>query len=121
MTTVLAPRRRGNGSLMVLAVAVTLAGAAPLLLQLPRVDAIIPQAHAVERHGQDALKARRMLRVCPPENKRRKACPPGSAYGLSLAVWCETGTPLCPGAYTTIAGLEKTSFIRPCHQWKECK
>lgn len=92
-----------------------------LLLQIPRVDDIVKQRHAVERHGEDAIRARQGLARCKAENLRVRICP-SAKYALTLAFWCERpGAVLCPGAYTTIAGIEKTAFIRPCAEWRECK
>lgn len=88
--------------------------------QAPAYDIVIPQSHAVERHGNDAVKARLALHNCA-EGLRSQLCPgkPGT-YGLTVVFWCETGEYLCPGCYATIGGLEKTAFIRPCAQWRRC-
>lgn len=92
-----------------------------LLLQMPSVDDIIETLHAVETHGPDAVRARRGLKDCGPDDLRVKICRPAT-YGLTLAFWCQTeGAVLCPGAYTTIAGIEKTAFIRPCQEWERCQ
>lgn len=89
--------------------------------QLPPFENIQYRNHAVQSHGQDAVRARRELEGCKPENWRARLCPSGK-YGLSVVFWCEpVGASLCPGMYTTLGGIEKTSFIRPCDQWKECK
>lgn len=95
---------------------------AVLALQMPAVDTIRPRAHAVERHGQDAIAARRAVRLCKPTDLRVQECPRSSKYGRSLVWWCEPeGAALCPGRYTTVAGIEKTAFVRPCYKWRTCQ
>lgn len=91
-----------------------------LAIGLPSLDKVTTGTHAVERHGQDAINARTALTAC--KAPRSKLCPgKKGTYGLTVVFWCETGSSLCPGMYTTIGGVEKTSFIRPCSQWRLCK
>lgn len=87
---------------------------------VPALDKVRPSAHAVERHGQDAIAAREALANCG-EGLRVKMCPPSERHGLSIVFWCESGGHLCPGCITTIGGIERTAFIRPCEQWRECR
>lgn len=92
------------------------------LQQLPNIDDIQLRPHAVERHGEDAIRARQGVFDCDADDLRARLCPETEKYGLSVAFWCEPpGSQLCPGMYTTIAGIEKTAFIRPCVDWRECK
>lgn len=87
---------------------------------LPSLGDVQPGAHAVERHGQDAVDARNALLGC--KSLQSKLCPgKEGSHGLSVVFWCETDGPLCPGMYTTIGGSEKTTFIRPCSQWRQCR
>jgi len=88
--------------------------------QVPDVGDIKFRPHAVQKHGEDAVEARKAIQGCPPSGLRAKVCVAGS-HGLSVVYWCETGLSLCPGTYTTISGLEKTSFIRPCDDWRTCR
>lgn len=89
-------------------------------IELPSLDQVIPQTHAVERHGQDAIMSRSALAGC--KVPMSKLCPgKAGSYGLTVVFWCETGKELCPGMYTTIGGVEKTTFIRPCSQWRNCQ
>ena len=106
--------------IIVLAAATILLLALPL--DLPRMEDISPRPHAVERHGTDAESARSSIRNCGTENLRVRLCPPSSQYGLSVIFWCSPpGATLCPGCITTISGLEKTAFTRPCGQWALCR
>jgi hypothetical protein len=90
-------------------------------LELPQVKDIQYQTHAVESHGDDALWARESVQQCKPKDLRVNVCP-RSIYGLTVAFWCEpVGKYLCGGIYTTISGVEKTAFVRPCEQWRKCK
>lgn len=89
-------------------------------MALPSLGSITTGTHAVERHGQDAINARAELTNC--KSLRSKLCPgKKGSYGLTVVFWCETGQSLCPGMYTTIGGTEKTAFIRPCSQWRNCR
>lgn len=99
-----------------------LAGLALILpKQLPHLQEVKVRIHAVERHSQDAMSARESLDNCG-EGLRVKLCPSSENNGLSVVFWCaDTGTGLCPGMYATISGWEKTSFIRPCTEWEQCK
>jgi hypothetical protein len=77
--------------------------------------------HAVEAHGQDAIDARNKVVGCGFEDLRVKMCAAGK-YGLSVYQWCEpAGATICAGTITTIGGIEKTSFSRPCSQWHSCQ
>jgi len=114
---------RQSGLLWLLVVAAVLA----LLLifalpaQLPALENVQPRLHAIQNHGTDAIIAREALTNCG-EGLRVKVCPPSNAHGLSVYMWCETtGSYLCPGCITTISGIEKTAFLRPCTQWEECR
>ena len=90
--------------------------------EVPALDQIQARPHADARHGEDADKARKGVRLCESENLRMKLCMPGTKYGLSIAYWCERpGTSICPGLYATIGGIEKTAFVRPCMQWRKCQ
>uniref|UniRef100_A0A6M3M6E8 Uncharacterized protein n=1 Tax=viral metagenome TaxID=1070528 RepID=A0A6M3M6E8_9ZZZZ len=89
-------------------------------LELPPLGQVKPRAHAVERHGEDAVAARAALANCK-NGLKIKVCPPATRYGLSVYMWCESGAYLCPGCVTTIGGLEKTAFIRPCEDWATCR
>lgn len=91
-----------------------------LPIELPNLEKIRIRPHAIEKHGEDALVARNSLLNCG-DSLRARLCPPSSRYGLSVCFWCETGESLCPGMYTTIGGMEKTTFIRPCEEWRECR
>lgn len=96
--------------------------AMPVPREMPALDQVILCEHAVERHGDDALEARKRLFDCKPVNLRAKLCPPGSKYGLSVVFWCEPpGATICAGMYVTIGGVEKTAFLRPCEQWRNCQ
>ena len=89
-------------------------------LELPNFGSVTTGAHAIEKHGQDAITARTQLKSC--KNLQIKVCPstPGG-YGITTVLWCETGGSLCPGMYVTAGHKEKTSFIRPCSQWRNCQ
>jgi len=89
-------------------------------LELPPLGQVKPRAHAVERHGEDAVAARAAVLTCG-DGLRAQLCPPNGRHGLTAAFWCETGTRLCPGMYVTIGGTEKTTFVRPCEQWERCQ
>lgn len=91
-----------------------------LAMALPSLGSIKTGTHAVERHGQDAINARVGVHNC--KAPRTKLCPgKKGGYGLTVVFWCETGKHLCPGFYTTIGGVEKTAFMRPCSQWASCR
>ena len=89
-------------------------------LELPPLEQVKPMPHAVERHGEDAVAARKAVLGCG-SGLRAQFCPAANGHGPSAVFWCETGTYLCPGMYLTIGGVEKTSFTRPCEQWRECR
>jgi len=91
-----------------------------VLFVLPTLEQIKLRPHAVEKHGMDAVTARESLWNCG-SGLRTKLCPRNEKHGRTICIWCETGASLCPGMYTTVGGAEKTSFIRPCWQWRECK
>jgi len=105
-------------ALLVLLLAALLVFAMPR--ELPALQGIQPRPHAVERHGTDAELARESLLECG-DGLRVRLCPPSSQHGLSVVFWCESSGSLCPGMYATIGGLEKSCFIRPCEQWRECR
>ncbi|HUX75464.1 MAG TPA: hypothetical protein VMY40_02340 [Anaerolineae bacterium] len=88
-------------------------------LELPPLGQVKPRAHAVERHGEDAVAARKAVLTCG-DGLRAQFCPRTSVHGPSVAFWCETGGFLCPGMYLTLGGVEKTCFTRPCEQWRKC-
>ena len=88
-------------------------------LQLPSIGDVKTRPHAVQRHGEDAIKARASLADC--KDIKMKMCPKSSIHGRSVVFWCETGSTLCPGCYSTVGGAEKTAFIRPCYQWATCQ
>ena len=89
--------------------------------ELPSYRQVVPGTHAVQKHGADALTAREALRAC--KNMKMQLCPevPTKGYGLTVCYWCETGSSICPGAYATIGAKEKTAFLRPCYQWRNCQ
>ena len=89
-------------------------------LELPPLEQVRPMPHAVEKHGEDAVAARKAVLGCG-DGLRARLCPANGKRGLTVAFWCETGTGLCPGMYTTIGGVEKTTFVRPCEQWERCQ
>ena len=89
--------------------------------QTPPLVQIRLRDHAVQRHGEQALKARKKVFNCGAENLRAKIFPPGERYGMRIHFWCESETSsLCPGMITTIGGVEKTSFVKPCDYWERC-
>jgi len=91
-----------------------------VFMNLPNLKQVRYGTHAVQKHGQDALTARASLKNC--KNLKTKLCPgKQGGYGLTVVIWCETGLSTCPGMYTTIGGIEKTCFIRPCSQWSNCQ
>jgi len=93
---------------------------ATAISELPSFGDVVPRPHAVEKHGTDATQARASLTDC--KNLKSKLCPGKvGSYGLTVVFWCETGKTLCPGCYATIGGKEKTAFIRPCSQWRNCQ
>ena len=114
-------RRMPAVGLMVLMFVGALWLALPMPQEFPALDQVILCEHAVERHGDDALEARRRLFDCKPENFRARICPPSSKYGTSVVFWCESGSGICAGMYVTIGGVEKTAFLRPCDQWRNCQ
>jgi hypothetical protein len=114
-------RARARPLTALLAVLLAATGALLTLQQLPDISDIQLRAHAVEQHGEDAIRARQGVFNCDADDLRIKLCPPSSKYGWSIYWFCDTGEPLCPGIITTRAGIEKTAFIRPCAQWYECK
>ena len=89
-------------------------------LELPPLERVKPMPHAVERHGEDAVAARKAVLGCG-DGLRAQFCPAANGHGPSAIFWCETGTYLCPGMCLTIGGVEKTSFTRPCEQWRRCQ
>lgn len=96
--------------------------AIPMPQEFPALDQIQLCQHAVERHGDDAIKARQRIFDCKLQNLRWRYCPPGSKYGSSVVIWCQPpGATICPGMYVTIGGIEKTAFLRPCEQWRNCQ
>jgi len=106
--------------LLMLVAAVWLA--LPMPQEFPALDQVILCEHAVERHGDDALEARRRLFDCKPQYLRWKFCPPGSKYGSSVVIWCQPPeAAICAGMYITLGGIEKTAFLRPCHEWGDCQ
>jgi hypothetical protein len=106
-------------AIFVLMLGRVLAQSAPT--QLPSLRDVVHRPHAVTKHGDDAIKARKELVGCGADDLRAKLCLAGK-YGMSVVFWCNPdGVTLCPGMYTTIGGVEKTAFIRPCQQWRECK
>lgn len=102
--------------LIILGLAILLA----MPTQLPTIEQVLPRSHAVERHGADAIVARESLLNCG-SGLRVRLCPPSSIHGMSICFWCETGSGICPGTYSTIGGKEKTTFLRPCSDWRECR
>lgn len=112
--------RQSNVGLLIAIVFLLLVILLTLPTQLPRVQDIQLQPHAVQKHGTDAVQARSALSGCG-DNLNVRICPPSSAHGLSIVFWCETGGFNCPGMYATIGGQEKTCFIRPCSEWRECR
>lgn len=88
--------------------------------QAPPLEQVRLRPHAVERHGEQALTARERVFNCPVEDLRAKICPAGEKYGMRVHFWCESGSQLCAGMITTIGGVEKTSFIKPCSYWARC-
>jgi len=117
-----AERTSGSGLVWLLVVAVLLALLVLFALptQLPTLEGVRPRQHAVQRHGEDAIAAREALANCG-EGLRVQLCPASERFGLSVVFWCETGGYLCPGCATTIGGLERTAFVRPCVEWRECR
>lgn len=90
--------------------------------QAPPLEQVRLREHAVERHGEQALEARRRVFNCAVENFRAKICPPTERYGMRVHFWCVApGSGLCPGMVCTIGGTEKTSFIKPCSYWENCQ
>ena len=89
-------------------------------LELPPLEQVKPMPHAVERHGEDAVAARAAVLGCG-DGLRAQLCPKANGHGLSAVFWCETETYLCPGMCLTIGSVEKTSFTRPCEQWRRCQ
>jgi len=83
--------------------------------QAPSVNDVQVRPHAVEKHGNDAIVARAGITACKSPRSRWLG---GGTEGVGWAVWCETGTHLCPGMYISAGGVEKTAFIRPCYQWR---
>lgn len=90
------------------------------LFALPSPRDIKPGPHAVERHGQDALDARAQLKNCTT-GMRARMCPKTDRHSASLVFWCETGGSTCPGTYATLGMIEKTTFFRPCWEWRRCR
>jgi len=113
-------RRLGGLWLLVALLLVLLLWWAAMPRELPALQRIQPRSHAEERHGADALTARESLLSCG-DGLRARLCPPSSQHGLSVVFWCESSGSLCPGMYATIGGAEKTCFIRPCADWRECR
>jgi len=111
-------RKKGNsaGTLIVL----LLLGLIALFALAPSLDQIKLRSHAVERHGTDAIAAREGLWNCG-EGLHVQLCPKSSLHSAGFSFWCETGNYLCPGMYVTLGGMEKTSFRRPCNEWRECR
>jgi len=91
-----------------------------ILFVLPTLGQIKLRPHAVEKHGMDAVTARESLWNCG-SGLRTKICPKSKLHSTSICFWCETGSYLCPGMYTTRGGMEKTTFMRPCQEWRECR
>jgi len=113
--------KKGNAGIVI--VLILLLGLVVLFVlpkELPALEGITTRSHAVEQHGQDALDARAQLRGCR-EGLRIRLCPASELHGASVCFWCETGANTCPGMYTTISGIEKTAFFRPCEQWRRCQ
>ena len=107
------------GAIVVILLGRVLAQTAPT--QLPALRDVRYRRHAVVRHQGDALAAREGLEQCADGDLRAQLCRRG-VHGMTVVFWCEVpGATLCPGMYTTISGLEKTSFIRPCEQWRACR
>lgn len=89
--------------------------------QLPSLNDVRHRSHAVTKHGDDALQARADLDACG-DHLHVKLCRRSALHGLTVVFWCEPpGVTICPGMYTTISGLEKTAFLRPCDQWRNCR
>lgn len=114
--------QRSNWGIVLLMVALLLGLFLALAMprELPTLERVRHGAHAEAKHGEDARAALAGLENCG-DGLRVRLCPPGSKYGLTVCFWCETGTGLCPGMYTTIGGTEKTRFIRPCEDWRQCR
>ena len=90
-------------------------------LELPPLGQVKPMPHAVEKHGEDAVAARKTVLGCG-DGLRAQLCPPNGKRGLTAVFWCQPpGATVCPGMYVTIGGVEKTTFVRPCEQWERCQ
>ena len=90
--------------------------------ELPPLDNVRLRSHAVEKHGEQALEARRRVFDCKPEDFRARLCMPTEKYGMRVHFWCDDSpSSLCPGMVLTIGGVEKTSFIKPCTYWEVCQ
>jgi hypothetical protein len=97
------------------------AGGSPAT-QAPPLTQVRLRSHAVERHGDEAVIARQRVFNCSMEDLRAKICPAGEKYGMRVHFWCEDdASRLCPGMITTIGGVEKTSFVKPCSYWERCQ
>jgi len=113
-----AEARRGNGLILLLLFLLFMVAAA----SLPGIESVGRiSSHAIERHGMDAIRAKRIVEVCPKENLRVKLCPRSKNHGPSLVYWCEVEGTRCPGMYVTLQGRVKTAFIKPCHKWPQCQ
>ena len=110
---------RTSGKWIFIVLAILLLTLVLFSLELPSFGSITTRPHAVQKHGQDAITARTSLTDC--KNLKSQICPKSSLHGLTVVFWCETGSTLCPGMYATIGGKEKSAFIRPCYQWRECQ
>ena len=115
-------RARGSnaGWLIVILVLLALLLLFAMPVELPTLERVRQRSHAVERHGEDALEARAALKGCG-DRLRVRLCPPSERHGVTVCFWCESEGRLCPGMYVTVAGVEKTTFIRPCADWRECR
>jgi len=91
-----------------------------LFAMAPTLDQIKLRSHAVERHGADAISAREGLWNCG-EGLRVRFCPKSDRHSAGFVFWCETGNAKCPGMYATLGKVEKTSFMRPCWEWRRCR
>lgn len=115
--SILSGVRRGVAVVPFVALAVV-----AIATQFPAIEDVRWREYAVEKHGAQALMARRQVLGCGPEDLRVRLCLPNGKYGMRVHFWCRVdGSGLCPGVVTTIGGIEKTSFIKPCDYWARCQ
>ena len=73
--------------------------------------------HAVEAHGNDAVRARKRIRLC--DNIEAYYCPTGAYATPRYILICRNAAGWCAGMIVNNQGVELTAWCAPCSRWNE--